>query len=105
MDRAEGGGRMNIVLHIERVILDGVSLAPHERPLLQAALEAELGRLLAEGGLGNAFQTGGAVPRLAGGTVEHGADRTPANLGESVARAVYAGLGDQGAATEGRSNL
>ena len=38
---------MNINLHIERLMLDGLSIASGEAALVQMAVEAELGRLLA----------------------------------------------------------
>jgi hypothetical protein len=38
---------MNLNLHIERLVLDGLSVANHEAALVQTAVEAELGRLLA----------------------------------------------------------
>jgi hypothetical protein len=44
--------RPNIQIYIDRLILDGISVPHSQRPLLQAAVEAELGRLLAEGGIG-----------------------------------------------------
>lgn len=82
---------MNINLHIERLVLDGLDLPHHQRPLLQAAVEAELGRLLAQGGL--PMQQGmqlcsvraGDVP-VAAGNVE------PLGLGAQIAGAVYGGL-------------
>jgi putative IMPACT (imprinted ancient) family translation regulator len=38
--------RPDINLHIERLVLDGVPLGSADVPLLQAAMEQELGRLL-----------------------------------------------------------
>lgn len=52
---------MNINLHIERLVLDGISLPPGDRPLLQAAMEAELTRLLASSGLSDELHSGGAL--------------------------------------------
>jgi hypothetical protein len=37
---------MNISVHIERLVLDGLFVSHGQRPLLQAAVEAELTRLL-----------------------------------------------------------
>ncbi len=45
---------MNINLHIERLVLDGITLSPGESPLLKAAVEAELTRLLMSGGVRSA---------------------------------------------------
>ena len=42
-----GGARMNITLYIERLVFDGLSIASGEAAFVQAAVEAELRRLLA----------------------------------------------------------
>ncbi len=84
---------MEIRLHIDRLILDGVTLAPHEKPLFQAALEAELARLLAEGGLAQSFTGGISVPAVSAGPIAWDASLGPQNLGQQVARAMYGGIG------------
>jgi len=85
---------MNIQVNIERLILEGVSVAPNQRPALQAAVEAELGRLLAKNGLASALQGGGVVPHVPGGVLEVVPDGNPAQLGQQIARAVYRGIGE-----------
>jgi len=42
---------MNINLHIERLVLDGVNIAPGQHHVPQTSVETELTRLLAEGGV------------------------------------------------------
>jgi hypothetical protein len=84
---------MNINLHIERLVLDGVPLAPGGRVLLQAAVEAELTRLLASGGLSDALQSGGALYNVKTTGIQLGSDGSPARLGEQIAGAVYGGIG------------
>ena len=37
----------SVNLHIERLVLEGLPLGAHEGPLVQAAIEVELGRLFA----------------------------------------------------------
>ncbi|HSS48479.1 MAG TPA: hypothetical protein VLX28_05995 [Thermoanaerobaculia bacterium] len=83
---------MNVNLHIERLILDGIDVEPAQRPLLQAALERELGRLLAQGGVGPALAAGGAVPSVQAGDFQMGASGNPRQLGRQIARAVHGGL-------------
>ncbi len=83
---------MDLELRIDRLVLDGLPLGPAQRPLLQQALEQELGRLLAEDGLPPALLAGGAWPRLAGGGVEWSADADPGSIGRGIARAVYGGM-------------
>ena len=84
---------MNINVHIERLVLDGVSISPSQRPLVKAAVEAELGRLLADGGLAPDLVVGGAVPRVPGGTIELTSKSNPSQLGQQIAQAVYGGIG------------
>jgi hypothetical protein len=79
---------VKVNLHIDRLVLEGIDLHHAQRPLLQAAVEAELGRLLAEGGAGN-LATGGAVPSVRAEGFEIG----PARLGTQIARSVYGGIG------------
>ena len=55
---------MNINLHIERLVLDGVNIAPDQRHLLQASVETELTRLLTDGGLSPSLAQGTALPRI-----------------------------------------
>ena len=83
----------NIHLHIDRLILDGVSLPHAQRPLLQAAVEAELGRLLAEGGLGSEWRSGGAVPRISTPAIQLSPEGNPTQWGHQIAHAVYRGIG------------
>ena len=82
---------MDIHVRIDRLVLDGVTLPAGGGAAVGAALEAELGRLLAEGGLAEAWQASAAVPRLAAGPVSLAG--SPENLGAGIARAVYGGLG------------
>ena len=82
-----------IHLHIERVVLDGLDVERRAAPHVQAALEAELGRLLAKGGLQPDLAAGGAVPSLRGGTLEAASGGAPDALGASIAQAVYGGIG------------
>ncbi len=82
---------MEILVQIDRLVLEGVTLPPGGRDTLGMAVETELTRLLAEGGLAEAWQAGAAMPRLAAGPVS--LTGSPADLGVGIARAVYGGLG------------
>jgi hypothetical protein len=84
---------MNVNLHIERLVLDGVHVAPEHRSGLQAAIESELARLVAQGGLASHLKGGGATPRIAGGAVSLAAGQRPSDLGRQIAAAVYGGIG------------
>lgn len=83
---------MNINLHIERLVLDGVALERGQEPLLRAAVEAELSRLLSEEGLSTGLMSGGATPRLQAGEIQLSVERNSQQLGQQIARAVYGGI-------------
>ena len=85
---------MNITLHIERLIVEGLDLPQRQRGVLQTALEAELGRLLAQGEIGTHLAQGGAVPRLAAPAIQLRANTDPTVLGTSIAQAVYSSIGN-----------
>ena len=84
---------MNLSIHIERLVLDGVNIMPGQRELLQAALEAELARLLATDGLSPDLASGGARPSLQAGSIQPASDGNPARLGQQIAQAVYSAIG------------
>ena len=85
---------MNINVHIERLILDGLPVARHEGPLVQAAVEAELARLLVADGLAPTLKSvGGATPSVNAPGIQFTSNSSPAELGQKIARAVYGGIG------------
>ena len=83
---------LNVNLHIDRLVLEGIDLDHAQRQILQAALEAELGRLIGEGGVG-ALAAGGAVPSVKADGFQMSGDGSPAQLGRQIAGAVYGGIG------------
>jgi len=84
---------MNIVVHIERLILDGLPIGPGQGALVQAAVETELAHLLAESGLMSGVQSGGAVPAVRASAIQLTATSSPAQVGRQIARSVYGGIG------------
>lgn len=91
---------MNIQLHIERLILEGLPIASSQRALVQRAVEAELTRLLANGGLADALTSGGAIPVLRADHLQLSAHRDPVQLGGQIASAVYGGIGQPEGVTQ-----
>jgi hypothetical protein len=83
----------NIAIHIERLALDGLPVTRSQGLLLQAALEAELARLLAANGLSPELQAGGAVPSLKAGNIQIASGSNPNQLGQQIAQAVHGGIG------------
>jgi hypothetical protein len=80
----------DIELRIEELVLHGVSRADARR--VGAAVEAELGRMLAEQGLPSGLRGGAEIGAIDAGQVSLGAAARPESTGEAVARAVYGGL-------------
>jgi hypothetical protein len=83
---------MNINLCIERLILDGLPITNRQGALVQAAVETELSRLLAERGLASSLQSGGAMPNVRADGIHLTAENNPAQMGKQIAQAVYGGL-------------
>jgi hypothetical protein len=83
---------MRVRLHIERVVLDGLPVSEGAGPHVQAALEVELARLVAAGGLSPAVQGGMVVPAIQGGDIRMKTGGGPAELGRQIAGAVYGGI-------------
>jgi hypothetical protein len=86
---------MNINLHIERLVLDGVLLEASQAPQLKAAVEQELTRLLGEGGAASWLDTGATLARVEAGAVNWMQWADPARLGVQLAGALYGGLGQR----------
>lgn len=83
---------MNVELHIERLVLDGIDLPPGQRDLLRESVVDELGRLLHGGGLAGSVLSGGAVAHLRGPAVTLSAGGATADLGRQLAGAIYRGV-------------
>jgi len=83
---------MNLNLHIDRLVLDGISVEPHQRSLLKVSLETELGRLLARNGIAPELQSGGAFNAIRMGSIDVGEKNKPSFLGQQIARSVYGGI-------------
>lgn len=83
---------MNINLHIERLVLDGVDIAPGQRHLLQTSVETELTRLLTDRGISPSLAQGVALPRLSTNGMQLKGNN-PTQLGQQIAQSVYGGIG------------
>jgi hypothetical protein len=83
---------MNIRVHIERLILDGLPVTTAQGPLVQAAVESELARLFGAGGLAPGIHSGLAIPSASGGTIPLAGENNPTGLGHHIARAVRAAI-------------
>ncbi len=80
----------NLHLHIDRLILNDVTLSPSQRRLLQAAIEAELSHLLTEGA--SVFSASQAIASLAIAPITPAVNSTPVQLGQQIAQNIYQGM-------------
>ena len=83
---------MNVNLHIERLILDGLPVESRHRSTLQASIETELGRLFAHDDLPREW-SGGAVPSVRADAIQLTPQNDPARLGRQIAGSIYASIG------------
>jgi hypothetical protein len=81
---------MNTNVHIEGLVLDGLSVASGQGDLVQAAVETELTRLLTEHGLG--LSSAGDVPHLSAEPIQLTHGSKPSSLGHQIARTIYRSL-------------
>lgn len=94
---------MNVRVHIERLVLDGLPLASGDAGRLRAAVERELSQQLAQGGLAAELLSGGALPEVAAPAFSLGQHTTAAapapesalDAGRQIGRSIYGGIGRQ----------
>ena len=86
---------MNIELHIEQLILDGLQVEQGHRGELHAAVKAEMTRLLGIDGLRAELLRGGALRSLAAEEIHVTDQTTAALLGNHIAQAVHGGTGPE----------
>jgi hypothetical protein len=95
------GDRVHV--RVERLVLDGLAVAPAERAAVVAALEQELARLLREPGrVPDRLRTTSRVARLRGGADLAPADGDARAMGAGIARSVHAGMVQRPAARGAR---
>ena len=83
---------MNIELHIEHLVLDGLPLAPTDGAAVQQAIQAELTRLLTESGLASALEQGGELSGLRTPDMRLPANPAPDAMGRGIGAAIHKGL-------------
>jgi hypothetical protein len=86
---------MKIKLHIERLLIDGLPVAPSGAVELRGAIETELARLMTSGELDSGL-AGGRLAYLNGPRMEIRQDAAPAEIGAGIAAATYGSLFHEG---------
>ena len=84
---------MHIVLHIDRLVLDGVHLDAGEHRALRRAITDRLSEMVVQQGLAPSLLGSGAVPTVSGATITLEPGASGARLGGQIAGAVYSGIG------------
>jgi hypothetical protein len=84
---------LKINVQIERLVLDGLPIEHHHGPLVKAAVEAELSRLLGVDGLADSLMAGGAMASTHAPDIYLASNSNPSRLGQQIASAVYGGIG------------
>lgn len=84
---------MNIELHIDRLVLEGLPLESRHGPHLRQAIESELHRLLQAQGLSADLQTRQSLRRVQAPTIQLGGSEQPQSLGQQIAQSIYSGIG------------
>jgi hypothetical protein len=78
-------------VHIERLILDGLSIPYHHQEQLQAAVETELGNLFTNK-LPESLMQCSALSEISAGDIQLTDESDPVSVGKEIGRAVYGGI-------------
>jgi hypothetical protein len=85
---------VTVRVYIDRLILDGLPVTHHQGSLVQAAVSAELERLLSESGLPASLDAGVALPSVRANGIQLTSENSPTQLGTQIAGSVYSSIGD-----------
>lgn len=83
---------MNINLHIERLILDGLPLEARDSTALRAAVEVELAQLLSQNTDMLNWQSSGAMSSMRADAIQLTVQSNPGQIGRQIAGSIYGGI-------------
>ncbi|MES9991921.1 MAG: hypothetical protein ABW098_08205 [Candidatus Thiodiazotropha sp.] len=83
---------MNIHLHIDELVLEGLPPQATDSIALKAALETELVRMLANGGPAPGPYGGGSRPSVSTDDIQLAEGSTATVLGQQIGQTVYRGI-------------
>jgi len=84
---------VNVHLHIDRVVLDGVSIAAADRAQFRVAVERELAGLLRRGGIAHEVEAASSLASVRATPISIAPAASAADVGRSVASSVFRGIG------------
>ena len=83
---------MTVNIHIERLLIDGFAFGRHETPIIEAALSAELTRLIGEGALADGLASRRFDPAIRAEPITR-ASCDAAGLATQIGKAVHGVIG------------
>jgi hypothetical protein len=83
---------MNVNLHIDSIVLEGVDLGPGDDRLIQQIVSRELTTLLSTEGPSSSHRNGTNAEPIRGGTIRLGPSGT-SSLSQQLAHSIHQGLG------------
>jgi hypothetical protein len=89
----ESWWKMKVRVRIDRLILDGLPVSRLQGPMVQAAVEAELARMIGAGGISPELHAAGAVSSVSANSIQFVPGIKPSCLGRQIAKSVYGGIG------------
>jgi hypothetical protein len=95
---------MKITVHIERLVLDGLPILPHQGAHLGRALEARLSSLLKAGVPPHGLTSSESLPGIPAAAIQLARDASPVQLGGQIAQAVYGAMSPNAGEPAGSSN-
>ena len=80
---------MNVTLHIEQLVLDGLPTAAHDSVQIQAVVEAELVRLLSESGIPAGLQAGLNQAHISAPALRLNSSPQAREIGAQISAGIY----------------
>lgn len=82
---------MNINLHIERLVLDGIDVGSNQSKRLQASITSELTQLLSCGNIAPSLTSEATLKSVSASSIQLN-DTKQQILGQQIAQSVYGGI-------------
>jgi hypothetical protein len=83
---------MNVNLHIERLVLEGLPFTSRDAALVREAVQAELARLFDQRDAAAGSFADAALPSMQGTPLRPPATETPPHFGAAIAQSVYGAI-------------
>jgi len=83
---------MDINLHIECLVLDGVGVEPQQKYALKAAVESALSQQLVSQGIGSGMRLEASRSSVRADSVSIESSQKTSSLGQQIGQAIYRGV-------------